>query len=235
MAKHVDPVVEKDSLGGTVERHPSYGVISVSKRTCGGAGNNVFGSSIRHRNTFTLTISEASKRRDLHHTRQYPEKELVEIEMSPSQFIDMITTQNTGCGVPCTIKYVGREERPPCPETNQREVFEKEFRQDLKDLLGTASGLVKKAEAMFGQKTFKKSEQNELLSILRQIQTEIGSNLEFVNSSFNESMDKTVTEAKAEVEAMFSNTIAAYGLQAMQAKGLLPSIEPEPKRIESQE
>jgi hypothetical protein len=40
----------------------------------------------------------------------------------------------------------------------------------------------------------------------------------FVQSQFNEAMDKTVTEARAEVEAFVDNKIRSLGIQALEGE-----------------
>ena len=61
---------------------------------------------------------------------------------------------------------------------------------------------------------------------LNPIDNEISSNLPFVNQQFNESMEKTVGEAKASIEQYFNSKIQQLGIDAVKANPdlLLPKI-----------
>jgi len=45
-------------------------------------------------------------------------------------------------------------------------------------------------------------------------------NMPFVQTQFNEAMDKTVTEAKAEVEAFVSHKVTSLGLASLKELGM---------------
>lgn len=225
------PEVKPDSMGGTIESHESYGGIRFDRRTSSG-GQNLYGSSIKHSNSISLTVFRSSKRRDLHCDRFYPGDEIVQVEMSPSQFVDAIATMNDHAGVPCTIRHVGRERMDECPEVNQRQVFEEEFRKDVKEASATAAKLVSEASRILAQKTILKDDRMQLLGLLQKLMRDVQANMPFVQTQFNEAMDKTVNEAKGEIEAFFTNKIIALGTEAlrneMTEKGVLlqaPAID----------
>lgn len=106
----------------TVETHESYGMVGLSRFTCGGGkGMNLFGSSIQHYSGMTLTIREAVKRRNLNREWYGGRRIIAEVTLSPAQFAEMIMTPNVGDGVPCTINFVtGEGTKAECPEYNQR-------------------------------------------------------------------------------------------------------------------
>jgi len=110
----------------TQEKHESYGLVGFSRTTHGGGGDgaNLFGCSIKHNHTIVLKIKRATKERSLHDDRYYGGETLIEVEMSPNQFAEAITSMNIGDGMPCTIRYVGRQRMAECPEETMRQVFE---------------------------------------------------------------------------------------------------------------
>ena len=61
---------------------------------------------------------------------------------------------------------------------------------------------------MFEQKkNLTKADRQEILSKLSKLSMDIGCNMDFIVDQFNEQMDKTVMEAKGEIEAFCQNKI----------------------------
>ena len=73
----------------------------------------------------------------------------------------------------------------------------------------------------------KKSEKEELIDIIERFSNLLKSTLPFMHDQFNEAMDKTVTEAKGEVEAFIQNKINKLGLKAIQKEELRKQISSE--------
>lgn len=192
---------------GDREYHPSYGTVSIS-RTSGGEPS-LFGSSILHDQKISIRLSTASIERSLHYDTVMPEKLIAEIEMSQSQFADMITSMNIGGGTPCTIRWLrGTGSVEPCPFVDKRRQFEKELSENIDGAGETAQKLIQDAQEMLSRsKPMTKAEKESLLSALSKLSTEIGSNRKFIYASFNEQMDATVKEAKGEVEAFMQGRI----------------------------
>jgi hypothetical protein len=205
-------------MDSTREEHESFGLVGFSRISHGGAvgGTNLFGSAICHHYTVALRIKKATKIRRLHDDRYYGGDTIIEVEMSPNQFAEAITTMNAGDGVPCTIRRIGKQGMADCPEETMRQVFEEEFKQTCIKTSDMACTLVKKASEILDQKTIKVSERKELLEILRRIQQDLQSNLPFIGTQFNEAMDDVVADAKGAVEAFFTHRINDFGMQAIQ-------------------
>ena len=209
-------------MDGTKEKHESYGLIGIS-RVSGGPGN-LFGSSIKHHNFITLRIKRAESNRDLHRNWYNGYENLIEVDMSNTQFAEMITTMNMGDGVPCTITHVGYNTMAPPPDIQQREIFEEEFKEDMQKVGNKISSAIKKAEALLDVKgNVKKANRNEIIALLNSISQDINSNMPFVQTQFNKAMDKTVLEAKGEVEAFVTNKVVSLGIEALRDQ--LPQIE----------
>ena len=69
---------------------------------------------------------------------------------------------------------------------------------------------------MFNQKgTLKKADKEEILRKLNKLKMDIGINTDFIVNQFNEQMDKTITEAKGEIEAFCQNKINAIASAAL--------------------
>ena len=80
------------------EEHESYGLVGVSRIS--GSDRNLFGSSIRHKNTMMLRVKRANKERHLNRDWYHANETIVEVEMSPVQYAEMISSPNVGEGIP---------------------------------------------------------------------------------------------------------------------------------------
>jgi len=74
--------------------------------------------------------------------------------------------------------------------------------------------------------------QKRLIKQIKLLKMNIEKNLPFINEQFTEQMEKTIKEAKGELEAFVSDVVRQYGLEALKHKKLpeglaLPSGEEE--------
>jgi uncharacterized coiled-coil DUF342 family protein len=137
--------------------------------------------------------------------------------MSLTQFAEAIMSMNSS-GTPCTVRYVDGKRVEPCPFVDKRQQFENELKQKMLKVMHLMDDLQEKAKALADAPTASKGDRKELLAEVNRIRQEIGDNLPFTYSQFNEQMDKTVLEAKGEFEALVQRTIHSLGLQALKAE-----------------
>jgi hypothetical protein len=190
-------------------KHPSYGMLSISRVS--GPKTSLFGSLITHSNTIVLRISTASERRNHNNTWYHTDNNIVEIEMSPTQFSEVITNINTQ-GVPVTIRKVQGEVIEPCPYVNMKELFEKEFQSDIRKVLSNTLKLMKQVEdKLLATGTLKKADRVEMAELLYHIEQDIRANMPFVQEQFNKQVDKATLQAKSELEAFFTSKIYSLG------------------------
>ena len=91
------------------------GMINWSKTS--GSSRALFGTQIETQDPIKLEICHAEECRDLSSNWYFPKKQIIEVEMSPIQWAEFLTSGNTS-GVPCTIKYLNREKMSePHPST----------------------------------------------------------------------------------------------------------------------
>lgn len=189
------------------ETHPSYATLQFNR--VHGGSTNLFGSSIQHRDTIVMRVRNAVIERSLNSDHIMGESEIIECEMSYSQFAEVITSMNQGTGVPVTLRYHKGEGRiEKCPFVDKRKQFESEFEQKLDKANEKINSLINEVAEIFSEKkNIGKADREEILNKLRNVQQEVGSNSKFVYSQFNEQMDKTTMEAKGEIEAFVQNKI----------------------------
>ena len=168
---------------GTKTSHPSYGTL-LFNRAYGGK-TPLFGSSIEHSNVITMELRHADITRGLNRDDIFGDKPIVKVEMSYSQFAEAITSFGQGTGIPVTIRYTDK-------------AMEKS-----KELINEV------AELFSSKKTLTKADKENILKKLNMLNYDIGSNIGFIADQFNEQMDKTVMEAKGEIESFCQNKINA--------------------------
>lgn len=200
---------ENQGYFGSMKTHPSYGTLLFSRRT--GAKESLFGSSIQHRDTISMTLHHASIERGLNSDWIHGDKVIAEVEMSYSQFAEAITSMNIGTGVPVTVRWTEKDGKiPPCDFVSKRVQFENEFKEQRENATRESQELIQEVTTLFNQKgTLKKADKDAILAKLYKLNMDIGANTDYIMKQFNEQMNKTVTEAKGEIEAFCQNKINA--------------------------
>jgi len=226
----------KEDFYDDKELHESYGVVGFSRYTVGPGGQSFFGSAIKSATGISLRIKTAYRYRNLNNDWIHGDKELIEVQLSPNQFADLITTMNVGDGVPCTISYYNGKRMADPPETHIRQLFDKEFKQDVKEsLAGADEGLKKLKGLLFDKASIGKKDREEIYKTVESIVTHVKNGMPFVQQQFNEAMDKVVTAARAEVEAFVEQKIRSVGIETLQneTRAVLAPVANSPVLIDS--
>lgn len=206
------------------KEHPSYGVAEFSRISSSG-NKPLFGSSIGHSQTIELRIHRAEQiRSDSSYDRYHPTEQLIVVEMSQTQFAELITNMNYGSGIPVTIRRLNGERPEDPPVENKRQQHSDEFKQRMVEF---SQRLVKDSENL---KTFltkpklSKEDKRVMKIMFEHLTTEIKNNIPFFERMFEEQMDKTVVEAKGEIEAFITNAVTQTGLETLRKEGLMLGI-----------
>lgn len=213
-----------DVFDNQKETHPSYGMLGFYRQH--GGTHNLFGSSIQCNDTICLRLKHGSVRRDLNTDYYFGGGDIVEVRMSYSQFATLIASMNVGDGIPVTITWLNGERIPNPPFVNKADQHLSEFRDHLKGAVQKSKELIGIVKKKFSdKKTFNKKDQEEILSLLNQISMDIDCNRDFQLFQFQEQMDKTVTEAKGEVEAFVQNKMLSIAQAKLVEDGQKALIE----------
>ena len=195
--------------------HPSYGMLGFSRVTYGGK-TTLFGSSIQHSNTIRLTLKTGSVERGLNKDWYHGGRRLFEVEMSQTQFAELITSMNMGDGVPVTVRAINGEDTPPVPFESKADMHREEFRKSLSETYADARNLISKVTDIFStKKALTKKDREEVLGALHGIAANLEQNQDFQMSQFQAQMDKTVSEAKGEIEAFVTSKLIQLGQQIL--------------------
>lgn len=197
-----------------IKEHPSYGMLQIARTN--GRCNDLFGTSIQHNSTIRLSIHNAQHDRHLNNDWYYSiPTPIIEIEMSAIQWAEAITNLNTS-GTPCTLRYINGEKIESKKIDNKRKEIDEEFEYSIKKVNKNVTNLINKAEELLKIKNPKVSEKQELLSTLNKIKQDLNSNMPFIKEQFTEQMDKTVSEAKCEVETFIAQKIHSLGMESLE-------------------
>lgn len=206
-----DKIKENQSVFGAKEKHESYGVLRFSRAHCS-SPVPLFGSTLKHNDIIRMELCEAYTVRELNEDWFFDDgKVIAEVDMSSTQFSDLITSLNMGSGVPVTIRCaregkLKKMEEPPF--VNRSEVHKQEFENHLKKSLEDCNALMNKLNELFNtKKTLNKQDKKDILDSVKRIAQDIGVNTDFQLEQFDRFMDKSRTEAKGEIESFFQNRI----------------------------
>ena len=197
-----------------LEQHESYGMMSFN-RFDGGNGA-FFGSSIKPDGGIEMTLKTGEVWHNLNHDWYRGKETLARVRMTGAQFADLITNLNMGEGVPVTLEYVHGKHMSEPPFINKRIQFEENFKQEMKEVSDQMLELTKRTEEILSRaKAPTKKEKEEILHNIAMLNQKVSSDMPFVHKSFNEQMDKTVKEAKNEIETYVNSTIHSLGMEKM--------------------
>jgi hypothetical protein len=141
------------------EEHPSYGQMGFSRVTSN-SRTPLYGTSNECHEYIKLTIKRSEIHRDLHRFWYFGTDDLIEVNMSPSQFAEAITSLNMGDGIPVTISMINengkRKQIPPPPFRDERDIYDKEFKDDVRNVMKNTNDLVAEVKALASEKTISK-------------------------------------------------------------------------------
>ena len=197
------------------EKNPAFGMLAFHRIS--GGDPNLFGSSVEHNEKLRLTLKEGSVSRELNNDWYYGDKTLFEVEMSYTQFAELISSMNVGDGVPVTIRYTKETGYVPGVQiVNKRKQFLNEFKESNSASAALAEELIEKLRGIFAEKRpIKARERDQILAILTRLSNAVNSQNEFILSQYNEAMENITAEAKGEIEAFVQNKINSLAMATL--------------------
>lgn len=205
------PIVEDDDLHGERRSHPSYAKINVSRVS---GHTELFDSAFEHQHFIHLSISRAEVLgHPASHQFIYGKEELIEVAMSETQFARMISSLNIGSGTPCTLqRWNGESVIQPANESHQK-CHTATIGDKLQGAVDNQKKVLSKLQGWRESKhrpTLK--EMDELIQGMESQVENFNSNMKYYARCFEEHMEKTVDEARTEIEAHMIATADKLGL-----------------------
>jgi len=197
--------------------HPSFGIVGFSRID---GHTRLFSSDLLHGNFIQLEIKTAKLHRHLCQDQIYSKNKIIEVWLSEAQFVSLISTMNVGDGVPCTIKWEptnGEVDEPPIKESESetsRHEFKEWFSGIEKELREAASQM---QMILDSGKAPTKMQTKELIRLTVNIAKVFKNNAVFANDQFSRAVEKTVSHAKAEIEAFVNNYAHRTGIEQLKS------------------
>jgi hypothetical protein len=192
-----------------VLEHPSYGAVTFSRRQ----GNpRLFGSNLtNHYSYVTLLVKRAKLERGS--TGDYLNApvhgDVIEIDMSTTQFAELLTTMNIGTGVPCTIRrLMGERVEEPPDNLSEAESIRSTFKAEMKRFVSSIrhQSMVTVRDILM-KKTVSQTDRVTILAQFESIVTKLTDYAPFIIEQFNEATGKITSAAKQEVDAAIQMVI----------------------------
>jgi hypothetical protein len=214
--------IEKDgSMDDKIESHPAFGSAMFCRTTHGGMNGHthLFGSSLTdHPTTIHLRINRAERRTWSGVERVFDRDELIEVEFSAAQFAELLTTMNFGAGIPCTIRHIAGESIPEIPDEDGVAVDRiiDAFKEGVSKHVLKLQEIENQIKTITEKASIGKADRKELRDLAYQARRYFVDNAPFMVQVFHEASEKSVTAAKAEIEAAMTQAVHKAGLEHLQ-------------------
>lgn len=210
------------------ERHESYGLVSFSRRT--GNPGTLFGSPLTDHGAYiTLSIKRGvritSGGSGTDRFYSSIRGDIVEVDMSPAQFAELLTTMNIGMGVPCTIRAIEnkRVENPPA-KLLEVEKVQLQYKKHAKEAADALVEGQREVDELLQKKTLSKQERSRISWVIGKVRQHLESTAPFMLEMFEEAAQKITSHAKAEVDAFVTHNLLIEGIRAVTERVQAPQL-----------
>lgn len=199
-----------------VEKHESYGLVSINRVS---GFRRLFGSSIRHQHFFSIRVMRGQRQAGEwgEHFRTDGRVPIVSFDLSPAQFVELITTQNIGEGVPCTITDVEGVRMDPTPDDagSELKMMKEQFEARFTDTVASMGKKLKEVDALLEKKSLTKDDKVAIRSILNAGYRMMSDSAPHTLKIFGEHTEKMIAKGKLEVESFIMLAIQKAGIKSI--------------------
>lgn len=191
------------------ETHPAFGMMRVSRHSVT-PGAILFDSDIRHGHTVVVTIETATRDRDLHRDWIHGGNQLIEVEMSESQWAAFVSSMGTQ-GTPVTLRHTKEDGMLPDLPYDPRLAHSMD---EVNTAATRTFGKIKDAMAAVDALD-PKAPMKDKKATMRALKIAIAhaeGNLEFASKSLTEHAENVVQRSRADIEAMAMQAADRLGL-----------------------
>lgn len=213
------PVEEKVDGNRTEYSHKSYGMVSFARTNTNGC--ELFGSSIDHGTIIRLSIKQATMDRDAQLNKDWYHSSgpsIATVYLSQNQFSELLTNMNFGDGVPCTIEHTQEHRfikyKAPFDKT-PRAKSERHFNEFANKIAKTVREGFDGVQSILDKPTINKKDRIDILKKFERVAEIVSDSLPYAEKMFHESTEKTIAEAKDEIDAVMTNLALKIGVDAM--------------------
>lgn len=208
--------------------HDAFGRLTLARSQ--GSQVAMFGSALKHVSYVSIELARCRVDRHLNRDWIFGDDTIVRLRMSEAQWARFVASSGMGEGTPCTLEYAPARGTPVkrMPELIM-DPIKKTHEDEVRKAARQASEGVRAAEAAVremlkpGAKSTKK-DLEALLDKLRAAGDHFEGNMGFAQESFVGAMERTVEDAKTEVEAFVGTVATRTGLEALRGGGMSPLL-----------
>jgi len=133
----------------------------------------------------------------------------------------MITTMNSGEGIPCTIENVEgvRMDRTPDDAGSELKVMSDLFKERLAGVVKELNAHDEGLGVLLEKKTFTKEDKKQIRGIVNDAARLLSDSAPFVIKTFGEHVEKAAAKGKLEVEAFIATALHRVGVKAIRDAG----------------
>lgn len=207
--------VDGDRLRKT---HPSYVMVGFSRVTHSPPGVRLFGSELPSQAFIRLSVKTAEEDWHLSQKWHHGWKTLLELDLSPAQFAELLTSMNVGSGVPGTLRFLKGDGQIPSAidEDSLPDQIKADIKADSQSVIDAARQFGEEVNKIVGSSKLTKAEKATLIGIATKLQMTLESSMPFVIDQYAEAMDKVTASGKAEVDAFITHAAHKLGMQSLQ-------------------
>ncbi len=205
-----------------MERHTHDSFAQISFNRTVGINTNFYGSELPQDHHITLEVHHSEIERRLTHDQYYENGRILRIRMTSAQFSELITSMNSGSGIPCTLESLEGKNIEALPVLEGRKDFvHRKFEHRMENFALQLKEKQERVKELSNKKTLSKEDQKELNWLVEWITQEVSSNIPYFSKCFQKTMDEVVFEAKTEVENAIQHKITTLGLNALHEENRL--------------
>lgn len=196
--------------------HRSWGMIGVSRCSCGGSG--FFQSDIPCEEYIQLTIKTAEVKRDFSRDWVMGDEKICQVKLTPMQWAEMLTLMNYNDGVPCTIQYTEKDGYIKFQkEEDKLELLLEESDEKVDKGKAYIESVKNKIVNLSNEKKISKKVAEDLLFELGNANSCLGGHsIDFIKKQAKEHIENMTVQAKANIIAYVDNKIYSTGIKELE-------------------
>lgn len=221
--------------------HESHGLISLSRIYGGMEGFKLYGVPFRTMSAMRIRITNAKESFSrVSGTHRIDTQIIAEVELSATQFAELITTPNMGCGVPCTIKYIREAEKgktilhkcePPDVQLSDSMKTKEAFEEEVEGKLAAMEEVKRNIGKLLDEARLSNKRKNAILHSIWEFMRLFNDSAPFMMEKFEKAAAQSTQDMKAEVTAFVEHVVRETGIAKLKEESGVLIDPPKRERI----
>ena len=202
-------------MKGFNQIHPAAALIGFSRVQ---GNRQLYGSDLKHQAYMTLRVKVARESQEHGYTSYSGGQEYIGVDLSFSQYAELISSHNIGDGVPCTLRRlngVGYDYEVTTTDTDQ---IKSQVEETLEETVKSIDDILETIVELKLSQTSK----TYLRSLIQKVRQNLNDSIPYTLSCTDELIETKVQRAKTEVVSYFDLVAHQRGLDAIAAAQVRP-------------